>query len=71
MMNRKDKIVSAVGAPPPPRAPTVVETPELEDSAECAGGFDTDNISEGDHNGPEEPADYAPLHCPDPESISL
>jgi hypothetical protein len=44
MMNRKDKIVSAVGAPPPPRAPTMVETPELEDSAECAGGFDTDNI---------------------------
>ena len=44
MMNRKDKIVSAVGAPPPPRAPTVVETPELEDSAEYAGGFDTDNI---------------------------
>ena len=45
MMNRKetDKIVSAVGAPPPPRAPTVVD-PELEDSAECAGGFDTDNI---------------------------
>jgi len=44
MMNRKDKIVSAVGAPPPPRAPTMVETPELEDSAECAGRFDTDNI---------------------------
>jgi hypothetical protein len=44
MMNRKDKMVSAVGAPPPPRAPTVVETPELADSAECAGGFDTDNI---------------------------
>jgi hypothetical protein len=44
MMNRKDKIVSAVGARPPPAAPTVVETAELEDSAECAGGFDTDNI---------------------------
>jgi hypothetical protein len=44
MMNRKDKIVSAVGAPPPPRAPTMMETPELEDSAECAAGFDTDNI---------------------------
>ena len=42
--DRKDKIVSAVGAPPPRRSPTVVETPELEDSAECAGGFDTDNI---------------------------
>ena len=37
MMNRKGKIVSAVGAPPPPRAPTAVETPELEDSAERAG----------------------------------
>jgi hypothetical protein len=44
MMNRKDTIVSAVGAPPPPPAPTVVETPELEDSGECAGGVDTDNI---------------------------
>ena len=64
MMNRKDKIVSAVGAPPPPRAPTVVETPELEDSAECAGGFDRDNIFEGAHNGPVEPADYAPLPLP-------
>jgi hypothetical protein len=37
MMNRKDKIVSAVGAPPPPRAPTVVETPELADSANVLG----------------------------------
>lgn len=81
-MNRKDKIVSAVGAalaagaigvgvgvanaqpmpaPPPPPAPTVMEAaPELEDSAECAGGVDTDNIQEGDQNGPEEPDDCAP-----------
>jgi hypothetical protein len=44
MMNRKDKIVSAVGAPPPPPAPNGGGDPELEDSAECAGGFDTDNI---------------------------
>jgi hypothetical protein len=80
-MNRKDKIVSAVGAtlaagaigggvtvanaqptpapPPPPPAPTVV-APELEDSAECAGGVDTDNIQEGDQNGPEEPGLRAP-----------
>ena len=66
MMNRKDKIVSAVGAPPPPPAPTVVETPEPEDSAECAGGVDTDNIQEGDQNGPEEPDDCAPPAPPGP-----
>ena len=86
-MNRKDKIVSAVGAalaaaaigggaavanaqppvpPPPPPAPTVVETPEPEDSAECAGGVDTDNIQEGDQNGPEEPDDCAPPAPPGP-----
>ena len=47
MINRKGKIVSAVGAPPPPPAPTVVETPELEDTAECAGGFDTDYVIGG------------------------
>ena len=85
-MNRKDKIVSAVGAtfaagaigggvtvasaqptpaPPPPPAPTVV-APELGDSAECAGGVDTDNIQEGDQNGPEEPDDCAPPAPPGP-----
>jgi hypothetical protein len=46
--------------PPPRPAPTVVEAPELEDSAECAGGVDADNIHEGDQNGPEEPDDCAP-----------
>jgi hypothetical protein len=84
-MNRKDKIVSAVGAalaagaigggvavanaqptPAPPPAPTVVEPPELEDSAECAGGVDTDNIQEGDQNGPEEPDGCAPPVPPRP-----
>jgi|1186.fasta_scaffold832268_1 hypothetical protein len=87
-MNRKDKIVSAVGAalaagaigggvavanaqptpapPPAPPGPTVVEAPELEDSAECAGGVDTDNIQEGDQNGPEAPNDCAPPAPPRP-----
>ena len=76
MLNRKDKIVSAVGAalaagaivagslvanaasdagPPPPPAPTSVEATRNWDSAECAGGVDTDNIQEGDQNDPEEP----------------
>ena len=52
-------------APPPPPAPTVV-APELEDSAECAGGVDTDNIQEGDQNGPEQPDDCAPPAPPGP-----
>ena len=45
--------------------------PKLEDSAECAGGVDTDNIQEGDQNGPEEPDDCAPLHRPDLENASV
>ena len=85
-MNRKDKIVSAVGAalaagagggvavanaqptpvPPPPPAPTAVEAPEPEGSAECSGGVDTDNIQEGDQNGPEEPDGCAPPAPPGP-----
>jgi len=52
-------------SPPPPPAPTVV-APELEGSAECAGGVDTDNIQEGDQNGPEEPDDCAPPAPPGP-----
>jgi hypothetical protein len=53
-------VANAQPTPAPPPAPTVVEAPELEDSAECAGGVDTDNIQEGDENGPEEPDDCAP-----------
>ena len=86
-MNRKDKIVSAVGAalaagaigagvavanaqptpvPFPPPAPPAVGAPEPEGSAECSGGVDTDNIQEGDQNGPEEPDNCAPPAPPGP-----
>ena len=46
--------------PPPPPAPTVV-APEVEDSAECAGGVDTDNIPGG---RPERPGGAGRLRAP-------
>ena len=90
-MNRKDKIVSAVGAtfaagaigggvtvanaqptpaPPPPPAPTVV-APKLEDSAECAGGVDTDNIQEATRTARRSRTIARPLHRPDLENASV
>ena len=45
--------------PPPPPAPTVVDTPEPGETPEPAEAADTDNIQEGDQNGPEVP-DTAP-----------
>ena len=88
-MNRKDKIVSAVGAtfaagaigggvtvasaqptPAPPPAPTVV-APELEGSAECAGGVDTDNIQEATRTARRSRTIARPLHRPDLENASV
>jgi hypothetical protein len=46
--------------PPPPPAPTVVDTPEPGDGPDVAGAVDTDNIQEGDQNGPEVPDTPAP-----------
>jgi hypothetical protein len=47
-------------SPPPPPAPTVVDTPEPGDSPDEAAGVDTDNVQEGDQNGPEVPDTPAP-----------
>jgi hypothetical protein len=50
--------------PPPPPAPTVVDTPEPGDGPDVAGALDTDNIQEGDQNGPEVPDTPAPAAPP-------
>jgi hypothetical protein len=42
-------------APPPPPATSVVDTPEPGDTPDVAGAPDTDNVQEGDQNGPEVP----------------
>ena len=41
--------------PPPPPPTTVVDTPEPGEAAEPGEAVDTDNIQEGDQNGPEGP----------------
>jgi hypothetical protein len=41
--------------PPPPPPTTVVDTPEPGEAAEPTEAVDTDNIQDGDQNGPEAP----------------
>jgi hypothetical protein len=73
MLNRKNKVLAALGAalaagaigggvavanaapPPPPPSPTVIDTPEPGDSPDAEQAGDTDNLQEGDQNGPEVP----------------
>ncbi|HXO50813.1 MAG TPA: hypothetical protein VN888_07245 [Mycobacterium sp.] len=50
-------VANATPAPPPPAPPTVVDTPEPGDVTDAA---DTDNLQEGDQNGPEVPDTAAP-----------
>jgi hypothetical protein len=76
MLNRKSKVVAAVTAAlaagaigggvanaqptPAPPPPPVVDTPEPGDNPDAPGAVDTDNIQEGDQNGPEVPDTPAP-----------
>jgi hypothetical protein len=53
-------VANATPAPPPPAPPTVVDTPEPGDSPDVTGAADTDNLREGDQNGPEVPDTAAP-----------
>jgi hypothetical protein len=53
-------VANATPAPPPPSPPTVVDTPEPGDSPDGTAAADTDNIQEGDQNGPEVPDTPAP-----------
>ena len=46
-------IASATPSPPPPPPPTAVDSPEPGDTPDGPG--DTDNLQEGDQNGPEVP----------------
>jgi hypothetical protein len=55
-------VANATPTPPPPAPPTVVDTPEPGDITDAA---DTDNLQEGDQNGPEVP-DTAPPPAPPP-----
>jgi hypothetical protein len=48
-------VANAIPTPPPPAPPTVVDTPEPGDSPDATGAADTDNIQDGDQNGPEVP----------------
>jgi hypothetical protein len=42
-------------APPPPPPTSVVDTAEPGDTPDVLGAPDTDNVQEGDQNGPEVP----------------
>jgi hypothetical protein len=53
-------VANATPTPPPPAPPTVVDTPEPGDSPDVTGAADTDNLQEGDQNGPEVPDIPAP-----------
>jgi hypothetical protein len=50
-------IANATPTPPPPPPPptSVVDTPEPGDTPDVLGAPDTDNVQEGDQNGPEVP----------------
>jgi hypothetical protein len=50
-------------APPPPPPTSVVGTPEPGDTPDVPGAPDTDNVQEGDQNGPEVP-DTTPAPAP-------
>jgi len=81
MLNRKNKILAALGAalataaigggvavanaapPLPPPSPTVVDIPEPGDTPDAEQAGDTDNLQEGDQNGPEVP-DTPPAPAP-------
>jgi hypothetical protein len=53
-------VANATPTPPPPAPTTVVDTPEPGDSPDVTGAADTDNLQEGDQNGPEVPDTPAP-----------
>ena len=53
-------VANAQPTPAPPSPPTVVDSPEPGDSPDAQGVADTDNIQEGDQNGPEVPDTPAP-----------
>jgi hypothetical protein len=53
-------VANATPAPAPPPPPTVVDTPEPGDSPDGTAAADTDNIQDGDQNGPEVPDTPAP-----------
>jgi hypothetical protein len=59
-------VAHATPTPAPPPPPTVVDTPEPGDNPDAAGAADTDNIQEGDQNGPEVPDTPAPPAPPTP-----
>ena len=48
-------IANATPTPPPPPPTSVVDTPEPGDTPDVPGAPDTDNVQEGDQNGPEVP----------------
>jgi hypothetical protein len=48
-------VAHAAPTPAPPAPPTVVDTPEPGDTPDASGVADTDNIQDGDQNGPEVP----------------
>jgi hypothetical protein len=52
--------VANAAPPPPPPSPTVVDTPEPGDSPDAEQPGDTDNVQDGDQNGPEVPDTPAP-----------
>ena len=62
--------MSAVGAPPPPPPPTVVEAPELEDSAECVRESTRTTFRRVTTTVRRSRPITRRFHCPDPESIS-
>lgn len=53
-------VAHAQPTPAPPAPPSVVDTPEPGDTPDTEGAADTDNIQEGDQNGPEVPDTTVP-----------